>query len=279
MIKIALTGSTGLIGSRIIELLEKDFEFIPLLQTQVDITNKDQITNAINEIDFDYFLHLAAYTNVDATEQNKDLVQKINVEGTRNVFETVQKKNKQFIHISTDFVFDGSKPPYLENSTPQPVSFYAQTKYDAEQIVKDKAMIIRLSYPYRAKYDLKKDFVKSIVSLLKEQKTIQMVTDSLMTPTFIDDIAFAFKYLVLHFDKKIYHIVGSDSISPFNSGKLIAQKFHLDESLVQPITFKTYFQNKAKRPQYSDIKTKNNIFYKMKTFEQGLDEILKQLQS
>ena len=139
MLRISLTGASGLVGSRIIELLQNDFIFLPISQEQMDITDKNKVTEIINSLDFDIFLHLAAYTNVDSAETNKELAYKINVEGTKNIFEAVQNKNKKFIYISTGFVFDGVNPPYNENSFPNPQSVYAKTKFQGEKIIKKKA--------------------------------------------------------------------------------------------------------------------------------------------
>jgi len=270
MLKVALTGSTGLIGSRIIELLKNDFQFIPLLQEEVDITDKEGITRALNNIDFDLLLHLAAYTNVDLAETNKDLVHRINVEGTRNVFQAVKNKGKQFIYVSTDFVFDGVNPPYFEDNSPKPISTYGRTKYEGEKIVGQEGMIIRISYPYRKSFALKQDFVRGIRSALEQRKNLFMVTDALITPTFIDDIAFGLKYLFNNYSPEIFHLVGADSLSPYEAGKLIAKTFNLNQSLIQPISYKDYFQGKAPRPQYSEIKSKKNHFCRMKTFSEGL---------
>jgi dTDP-4-dehydrorhamnose reductase len=281
MLKIAISGSTGLIGTRIIELLENKFSFVPLLQSEVDITDKNSTVKTINSMDFDIFLHMAAYTNVDGAEKDKQLAYDINVKGTQYVFNAVMSKKKQFIYVSTDFVFDGASPPYFEDSKPNPISYYAETKYQGEQIVNPpaggNAMIVRLSYPYRAEYDLKKDFVKSIVSALQEKKELKMVTDSSITPTFIDDIALGLGYIFNDFSPRIIHLVGADSLSPYEAGKLIAKTFDLDKTLIKPTTFAEYFKNKAKRPQYSEIKSKHNTFYKMKTFEKGLAEVKNQL--
>lgn len=287
MLKIALSGSTGLIGTRIVELLANEFNFIPLLQSKVDIANKDQVYQAINEMDFDIFLHLAAYTNVDGAEKEKETAHKVNVEGTKNVFDAVTEKGKKFIYISTDFVFDGIKPPYDEDSQPNPLSYYAQTKYQGEQIVNPlrqptdggRAMIVRLSYPYRAKFEPKKDLVRGIISLLESKKELRMVTDSSITPTFIDDIVFGLKYCLLNFSPGIIHLVGANSMSPYEAGKQIAKSFNLDESLILPTTYAEYFNQKAKRPQYSEIKTKNNTFYKMKTLEEGLLAMKNQIEN
>ncbi len=282
MLKIALTGSTGLIGSRITELLDNEFEFAHILQTEVDITNKEQIQKKIDNIDFDILLHLAAYTNVDAAETQRELVYDINVNGTKNVFDAVQDKGKKFIYISTDFVFDGTNPPYNEDSTPNPLGYYAQTKFEGERIVNPssgkEAMIIRLAYPYRTAFEPRKDFVRSIIASLNQSKELSMVADSTITPTFVDDIATALRNLFMHFDAKTYHLVGASSMSPYDAAIMIADTFALNKNLVKPITFAEYTLNKAPRPQYSEIETKHTRLFNMKTFEQGLKELKKQIE-
>src|SRR5437868_6508270 len=104
MLRVALTGSNGLVGSRIVELLQNEITFIPFTHDQIDITNKESVNAILQNTDFDMFLHLAAYTNVDGAEKEKEIAYKINVEGTKNIFEATQQKNKQFILVSTDFV-------------------------------------------------------------------------------------------------------------------------------------------------------------------------------
>lgn len=277
MLKIAITGANGLVGSRIIELLKNDFEFISLSQKSMDITDKKQVKNILKNLDFDIFLHLAAYTNVAGAETNKELCFKINVDGTKNVFETVQDKNKKFIYISTDFVFDGNNPPYFEDSIPNPPGVYADSKYQGEKIVERKAMIVRISYPYRAKFDKKNDFFRTFKNYLQQKKELRMITNSLMTPTFIDDIAYGLKYLINNYSPEIFHLVGRQSISPYETAILIAEKFNLDKSLIGKTTYEEYIKNKPGLPQYADIRSKKNNFWKMKTFAEGLTEVAKQL--
>lgn len=277
MIKIALTGADGLVGSRIVELLKNDFEFIPLPQSSMDITNKEQVDNALKNLDFDIFFHLAAYTNVPGAESNKELCYKINRDGTKNVFEAVSQKQKKFIYVSTDFVFDGINPPYFEDSIPNPTSVYASSKYEGEKIVKDTGMIVRIAYPYRASFELKKDFFRTFKFYLENGKTLSMITDSLMTPTFIDDIAHGLKYLFNNFSPKIFHLVGSESISPYEAALNVAEAFNLNKSLIGKTTYEEYVKGKARLPQFATIKSQKNNFYKMKGFKDGLEEIKKQL--
>jgi len=280
--KILITGASGLIGSRIIEMLSFKYDFIPVHQAQCDITDASSTQKYLSSIDFDMIVHLAAYTNVDGAEKEHKLCQAINVDGTRNLFNISQQKDVQMIHISTDFVFDGrrqvtpvsDKISYTEDSIPSPISFYGQTKLEAEEIVKGQAMIIRTSYPYRKIFEQKRDFVRSIKYLLEQGKVINMVQDSLITPTYIDDFVNALDYLIQHFTTEIYHVVGADSMSPFDAGVQIAKTFGLDPNLIQAVSYQKYFEGKAPRPQWARIISTKNIGNNMLGLEEGLKELV-----
>lgn len=268
IMKIALTGASGLIGSRIIELLRDEFDFISLPSEVLDITNKDIVHSVLNKTAFDFFIHLAAYTNVDKAEIEKEKASSLNIQGTRFITDELVFQKKPFIYVSTDFVFDGINPPFDEYSKPNPISYYGQTKYEAEKIVKDYGMIVRTSYPYRRYFLRKNDFMRSIKKLLEKGTPVQMVINSLITPTFIDDFIYGLRYLINHHSNEVFHLVGGDSLSPMDSAILIAKIFHLDSKLILAITYEDYFHNKAKRPKYSQIISKKNDFYRMKTFEE-----------
>ena len=274
MLKVAITGSTGLVGSRIQELLYHKFEFIPLLHAQVDITDKKQVEDFMSSLDFDIFLHLTGYTNVDGAETNQNTARQINVVGTKNVFDETKKRNKKFIYISTDFVFDGTKPPYTEESTPHPIGVYGLTKYEGEQVVKNRGMIVRISYPYRSSFGKKTDFVRSLHRLLKEGKSLSMITDSSITLTYIDDIAASLSHLMTHFSPEIYHIVGGASMSPYEAALAIAKRFDLDKKLIGKTTFREFSKGRAPRPQHSIIKSIKNNFHLMLPFEEVLQKLV-----
>lgn len=271
--KIAITGSTGLVGSRIVELLKDSFIFLPLNHDVVDIANRESVESAFSKLDFDILLHVAAYTNVDGAEIEKEEAHSLNVDATRYLFEATQKLGKKFIYISTDFVFDGTNPPYDENSTPNPIGYYGQTKYDGEQIVNGNAMIVRISYPYRSNYDKRSDFFRTIKSLLQQSKQIKGITDSIITPTYIDDVALGLKYLIHNFTPEVFHLVGSDSLSPYDAFNLIAEIFKLDSTLISKTTIREYFHGKAQRPLIGKTISIKNNFHPMRTFRDGLIEI------
>lgn len=279
MMKIALTGANGLVGSRIVELLKDTFEFISFSQESMDITNRDAVHSTLSSTRFDLLLHLAAYTNVAGAETNKDLAYKINVDGTKNVFEVTQSLQRKFIYISTDFVFDGEHPPYDELSIPHPLSVYAQTKYEGEKFIRNNAMIVRIAYPYRAQFAEKKDFFRTFKWLIEQKKQINMIADSLMTPTFIDDIASGLKHLMTNYSPEVYHLVGKESLSPYDACLKIAKTFGLDSSLIGKTTLAEYIVGKAPLPRLAQIVSKKNTFTQMSSFEEGLLRIKEQLQS
>ncbi|MEI6326909.1 MAG: sugar nucleotide-binding protein [Candidatus Roizmanbacteria bacterium] len=265
---IAITGSTGLIGSRIIELLTGRFTFLPLrMEDGIDITDSVGLKSKVQSLPFDFLLHLAAYTNVDKAEIERELCHKINVDGTKNLLNICESKSAKMILISTDFVLDGSTPgPKDETATPHPLGYYAQTKYEAEQLVKGKGMIVRITTPYRDNFPGKKDIVRTIRSLLEEGKPLTMVIDNLVVPTAIDDIALALGYLIEHFSPEIYHVVGPEAMSSYDLAMRIADKWHLDKNLISKTTHAQYGHGKAPRPQYGNIVSRKNIGIKMSQF-------------
>jgi len=138
-------------------------------------------------------------------------------------------------------------------------------------------MIVRISYPYRSVFEPKKDIFRALKSQLEAGKSLSMVEDSLMVPTFIDDIAQGLGYVMDNYSNEVFHIVGKDAMSPFIFATTIANVFDLDKSLIGKTNYETYFANKAKGPRYGDIQSEKNTFYPMHTFEEGLRIIKNQL--
>ncbi len=273
MLKVAVTGPNGLIGSKVISLLQNDFTFIPLSHQDFDVTNKKTVADKLSSLDFDILLHLAGYTNVEGAEKDRSAAHLLNVDGTSNIFHAIENTNKKMIYISTDFVFDGTNPPYDEDSKPNPLGYYAQTKYRGEQVVKNQAMIVRISFPYGNPHSKKPDFIMRVKHLLEEGTKLNMITDSAITPTYIDDIAFGLKHLMNNFTPDIYHLVGPQALSPYECGIAVAKHFGLDKSLIKKTSYDEYEKDKAPRPQYSEIKSIKNNFQPMRPLSEGLKSL------
>lgn len=287
--KILGTGLTGLVGSRIVELLKDKYEFENLSRSSgIDISDKNQVSEKIKNSDAQIVLHLAGKANVDGCELDKPLgvegeAWKINVEGTRNVAEACLATNKKLIYISTDFVFDGINSPvngYSEEDTPNPVNWYAQTKYEGEKFVqssKNPWIIARIAYPYRGNFT-KPDFFRAILERLREGKPVAAVTDHVFTPTYIDDIALALDCLIKNNSQGTFHVVGSQSMTPYDAALLIAKTFNFDKNLISETTRKEFFKDRANRP--FQLRLKNDkiteLGVRMRTFEEGLVEIKRQ---
>jgi len=286
--KIFGIGVSGLVGSRIVELLRDKYQIDNLsLDTGVDITNPETLDVIRNDKDHEIVLHLAAKADVDGCEADKSLgkdgaAYKINAGGVENVINSCKESSKKIIYVSTDFVFDGENNPdegYTEEDNPNPINWYSETKYEGEKIVKNSGLeflIIRLAYPYQQKdFELKKDFVHAIMNRLKNNQQVMAITDHIMTPTFLDDFAAAIDVLIQNDSTGIYHTVGSEALTPYDATLMIADKFNLDKSLINKTTRAEYFKNKAPRPFNL---TMNNdkiekLGVKMKTFSEGLELI------
>ncbi len=283
-------GLDGLIGSRIQELLSREFDFVSLKHSDgIDITNPATIAVIKEYEDADYVLHLAAKSNVDACEKDKEAGEegdawKINVQGTKNVAEICRESGKKLIYFSTDFVFNGSKEKdesYSEDELPDPINWYGQTKYQGELAVEQSGadyLIARISYPYRKSFAVKKDFFRIIKESLEKGQKINAVEDQYFSPTFIDDIANAIQFLITNDLMGIYHIAGKDYVSPLEASLKIAEIFGFSKNLIEKTTREKYFAGRAPRPFNSTLKNDKieRLGIGMRSFEEGLLEIKKQ---
>lgn len=286
-IPILGTGLSGLVGSRIVELLEDKYEFTDLsLKTGVDITRLDQVLPIFQKSPAKVVVHMAAKTDVDSCEDDKILDEEglawlVNVVGTQNIVDAAQKSNKRVVYISTDFVFDGTKEYYTEDDEPNPVNWYGYTKCEGERTLVDSRVsycIARLAYPYRTHFSEKADFVSRIIEKTEKGEEILSLTDHTITPTFIDDIAIALDLLLEKEMVGIFHIVGSQYVTPYEAVEKIFETFKL-KGKNQPILREKYFQGRAFRPCRLALKNDKitKLGVRMKRFEDGLLEIRKQL--
>jgi len=255
--KILGTGLSGLVGSRIVELLSNQYEFENISRkTGVDISDPEAVFNKVKDSNASIVLHLAANTDVETAEKEKNLREeseawKINVGGTKNLLDACEKLNKKIIYFSTDMVFPGTKElpgKYEEEDVPGPVGFYAQTKYEAEKLV-EKAncpwVILRIAYPYRASFE-KKEYVRIFKWLLEEGREIKAVADHYFTPTFIDDLPLVLDAIFKNNLVGKIHAGGSEVVSPYEAALKVAEVFGLNKDLIAQTTRAEYFKDKLR---------------------------------
>lgn len=284
------TGLSGLIGTRLVHLLKNRFNFTNLdLSTGVDVTDGSAVDKAVSLSKAEVIIHLAAYTNVSAAyEQNgaiNGLCYQINVNGTKAVAQAARKYRRHLIHISTDFVFDGTKDDvYTEKDIPHPVEWYGETKLLAETIVQQTLpesdwTILRLAYPYQAKPN-RPDFLAGIIEKLKNNQMPPAFTDHLITPTFVDDLAAVFAHLIRHKNAGIYHAVGASTHSDYEIANYVRDCFGLPGE-IKPGKLTDYLKTNPRPYQQtmriSNEKLQKELGIRMKTFKEGLEEIRKQL--
>jgi dTDP-4-dehydrorhamnose reductase len=287
--KIIGTGLSGLVGSRIVEL-NPNIEFVEIsLEKGIDLLDLSSLEQVfINNPDAPAVLHLAAFTDTNvAWSQNQDKsgsCYQVNVVGTQNIVDLCTTYNKHLIHMSTDYVFDGTKDgSYAEDDTSNPLDWYAETKLLAEKLVPEQFTIIRIASPYRAKFDTKIDLVRKIISKLSQGQTCNLFSDQFTTPTFIDDIALGLAKVFENPKLGVYHLVGSSSQSVFDMGKSIANIFDFNQSLVEPSSLVEYLKTPNARPYAPNLSLSNQKFidtfgYVPRTLSEGLEEMKKQLE-
>ena len=286
-IPVLVTGMSGLVGTRVKDLLSGEFDFTDLsLATGVNIVNFEDVENKLRESDAKIIIHMAAKTDVDACEDDKILGEdgdawQINVIGTNNVVLASENTGKRLIYISTDFVFNGTKDFYTENDDPDPLNWYGRTKYEAEEIVmksKVESVILRLAYPYRSYFQERSDFVRRIITKAKDTGEVEGLEDHIFTPTFIDDIAEVLRFVLYRNVSGIYHSVGSLSLPVIEAVNKILSTFGL-EARVKRVIRNEYFLNRAYRPFKLALKNDKikRLGIEMKRFDDGLLEIKKQL--
>lgn len=281
--KILGTGLTGLIGTRITELLASKYTFENLSRsTGVDISDYTSVYNAISKSSTKIVFHAAGYTDVKTAEKERDLKEKseawkINVVGTQNVAKSCEEAGKKLIYVSTDLVLGGDNMPeggFKEDANPNPLSWYAQTKYEAEKVVGKLStpwVIMRTAYPYRASFP-KPDFVRFFREWLGEGKSISVLADRIISPTFIDDLSEALDVLVEKEATGVYNTVGSQIISIYDAVLLIAKIFDLDAALVNKTTRKEFLIDRPPEPFSSALNNAKirQLGTDMHTFEEGL---------
>jgi dTDP-4-dehydrorhamnose reductase len=296
--KVVITGSNGLLGQNLIELLlnEKDkYEVIGFSRGEnrsgrddfeylnIDITNKERLTSAILEVKPDYIVNTAAMTNVDACEKDKEVCYDLNVNVVRNLIEVCDTIDAHLVHLSTDFIFDGEKGNYTETDVPNPLSYYGQTKLESEKLLQNSDInftVLRTILVYGLVNDMSRsNIVLWVKESLEKGKEVTIVDDQYRTPTYVEDLAIACKISIDKNAKGIFNISSNALLSIYEIAIEIAEAFHLDRSLIKPISTATLNQtaNRPVKTGFDLTKTNNELNFYPKSFKEDLQRFKQKL--
>ena len=291
MKKVLITGSNGLLGQTLVNLLLKEKDTYKVIgfsrgenrserddfkYVAIDITDKSQLFKSLKKHHPDIIVNTAAMTNVDVCEENKQECDVLNVDVVKYLKEYSEENNTHLIHLSTDFIFDGEKGFYKETDTPNPLSYYGLSKLKSEEILTKSNIdytIIRTILVYGKVFDMSRNnIVLWVRKMLSEGKEITIVNDQYRMPTYVEELALACK---LSIDKKatgIFNVSSNTLLSVYEISQQIAEVFELDKSLIQPISTATLNQ-KAPRPSKTGFdlsKSIKNLGIKAKSFKEDL---------
>ena len=260
MVKVLVTGGRGQLA-KCIKMASKrraDLNISFEDSSLFDITNSSQMRVYLSKNKgFEFLINCAAYTNVDLAEKNKDKAYQVNAEGAEKLAKICKEFNIKLVHISTDFVFDGSNTrPYKETDVPNPSSVYGASKLQGEKNIMERLssyFIIRTSWLYS---EFGSNFVKTILRLADTQKEIKVVSDQIGSPTNAHDLAdFLLEIISINSTNYgTYHFSNTGETSWYGFAKEVFRICNVSADL-QPISSSAY-ASLANRPKYSVLDTK-----------------------
>ena len=282
MKRILVTGANGQLGTTLKQQsLGSEDQWVFCGRNEMDITKTHSIASFLENQSFDFCINCAAYTAVDKAEEQQGLADAVNHLAVANFAQLAKDYNINLIHISTDYVFDGTKhKPYLETDTPNPKSVYGQTKLDGELAIQRinpaNSVIIRTSWVYSR---FGSNFVKTMLHLAKERDEISVVADQIGSPTNAADLAQTILQILPKVENKtveIYHYANEGFCSWAKFSNEIFKLLNID-CRVNKLTTAEY-PTKAKRPKYSVMETrkiKQVYEVRIPMWEVSLEKMLK----
>lgn len=296
--KILVTGSNGLLGQKLTDLLRNhpDYELIAsskgpnryphtegYVYEQLDVCSYEELKNLIERYKPEAVIHTAAMTNVDQCETEREACIDLNVNSVKHLIAIAKEQPFYLVHLSTDFIFDGENGPYKESDKPNPLSFYGQSKNDAELLLLKSNLnysILRTIIVYGVAASMSRsNIVLWAKSALEKGSPIKVVNDQYRMPTLAEDLATACILAIQQKAQGIYHISGKDYMSVIEMVRRIAAFFKLDDSIIEETDSSTLNQT-AKRPPRTGFildKAIKELNYHPHSFEEGLDIVQKQL--
>ncbi|HBG49228.1 MAG TPA: dTDP-4-dehydrorhamnose reductase [Cyanobacteria bacterium UBA9971] len=268
---ILLTGAKGMFGQDAVKIFSKrGYKVIPVDIEDFNITDEVSVTNYFKDLECDFVIHAAAFTNVDLAETEREKAFLINEKGAENLAKITAEKNIPIVYISTDYVFDGGKDSaYLPDDKTNPQSVYGESKLAGELAVKkynSKHFITRTSWLYGKNG---KNFVDTMINLSKTQSVLKVVDDQKGCPTWTYDLAEGILNIIENKNPYgIYHVCGSNFITWYGFAKKIFELKNINIEIL-PVTTKE-FPRPAKRPRNS-VMENNNL---CRTWEESLQKYL-----
>ncbi|MET0464389.1 MAG: dTDP-4-dehydrorhamnose reductase [Chitinophagaceae bacterium] len=252
--KILVTGANGQLGKELQAIASAFaiFDFIFLTREELAIDDAASVNTVFEKYAPQYCINCAAYTAVDKAETDRDNAFAVNAEGPSNLATASKKYNTRFIHISTDYVFNGqASAPYATDAPTDPQGIYGESKLAGERKAvdnNDQSVIIRTSWVYS---EFGKNFVKTMIRLMSEKPEISVVSDQVGSPTYAADLAKAILQIISsgNWHPGIYHYSNTGIISWFQFAEAI-KEISGSNCQVKPIPSSAY-PTPAKRPAYS----------------------------
>jgi dTDP-4-dehydrorhamnose reductase len=268
-LKVLITGKDGQVGKDLIKSVPKGIELFAFGHHELDITFKEALSERIGEICPDYIINTAAYTAVDRAENESEIAYSVNSTGAEYLAICAKEVAARLIHLSTDFVFDGSQStPYMPDDSTNPISVYGHSKAEGENRIRltyaANSIIIRTSWVYSV---TGRNFVKTMLNLMKERDELRVVVDQIGAPTWSKNLALTIWAMVTNNTHAgIYHWSDSGVTSWYDFAVAIYEEANalniIDKQInIIPITT-SQFPTPAKRPAYSvlDISQTNKIW-------------------
>jgi len=288
---ILVTGSNGLLGQKLTDLLVQDDQ-IELIATargvnrhpvkqgytylDLDVTDKNAVNSLLTEIKPDVVIHTAAMTQVDDCEFEKELCVSLNIDCVEQLAILSRELGYKLIHLSTDFIFDGTKPMYKEDDEPNPLSYYGWSKLEAEKKVLANAndyAILRTVLVYGKVADMSRSNIMLwSYNTLKDKKNAKVVDDQFRTPTLAEDLAMGCKLAAMSNEIGIFNIAGKDYLSIYELVEKIAVMYQFEMDNIERVSSATLSQP-AKRPPITGLdisKARELLKYEPHSLEEGI---------
>lgn len=278
--KVLVTGVKGQLGYDVMaELAKRNIEAIGVDIDEMDITDKISVEKVIGEAAPDVVVHCAAYTAVDAAEDNEALCRRVNADGTRNIAEVCKKLDCKMVYISTDYVFDGQGTrPWEPDDERHPLNVYGQTKYEGELAVQEnlsKYFIVRIAWVFGKNG---KNFVKTMLKLAETHDKLTVVNDQFGSPTYTYDLARLLVDMIQTDKYGIYHATNEGTCTWYEFACEILRQAGVKIE-VTPVPASEY-PAKAKRPENSRLdksKLTENGFERLPSWQDALGRYLKEI--